>query len=463
MRIALVHYHLHPGGVTSVVYHQAQALVDQGESVLILTGDEKPPEQPIPVSYVKELCYEGPSAAAPLAQALLEAMKVYWGQAADILHVHNPLIQTHEALMPALNILKSQNIHLLLQIYDLVQDFRSGNIPDSYPENCHYGLITSRDYSYLYRFGMKPEGMHLIPHEVASICSTPGMERKRYLYPVRAVRRKNIGEALLLSLFIPKGRTIAITLPPLDKLDWWVYRYWRNFAASLKLPVEFGVGLDAPLSDSFGSSFCTITTSIKGSLGFSFLEPWTAGRAVIGRRINYICHDFEKAGIRFDALYDAIRIPRVYIASSVLLKKFKQAINRIYTSFSLKEPPSYVRQMIIDDLFSQETFDFGRFNEELQEALIRTLVSNDVACQDVAEINPFLTRLANWQPDEALIEQNRRIILNQYSKERIGNILQDMYYTVLYTPVIHRSSLSKLLDMYLDPLRFSLLEVDHTW
>ncbi|MDR1029784.1 MAG: glycosyltransferase family 1 protein [Treponema sp.] len=462
MRIALVHYHLHPGGLTSVVYHQAQALIDQGESVLILTRDEQPPEQPLPVFYVKELHYEGPSAPVLLARALLKAMNVYWGQAADILHVHNPQVQTHEALIPALHILKSQNIRLLLQIYDLTQDFRPDRyVPDSYPENCHYGLITSQDYSYLYRFGMKPEGLHLIPHEVASISSTPGMERKRYLYPVRAVRRKNIGEALLLSLFIPKGRTIAITLPPVDNLNQWIYRYWRNFAASLKLPVEFDVGLDTPLSDSFGSSFCTITTSIKGSLGFSFLEPWTAGRAVIGRRIN-ICRDFEKAGIRFDALYDAIHIPRVYIASSVLLKKCTQAIQHMYASFSLKEPP-YIKQMITDELFSQETFDFGRFNEELQEALIRTLVSNDVACQDVAEINPFLTSMANWQPDEALIEQNRGIILDQYGKERIGKSLQDMYDMVLYTPVIHRNSPLKLLDMYFDPLRFSLLEVDHTW
>jgi hypothetical protein len=49
---------------------------------------------------------------------------------------------------------------------------------------------------------------------VAPVAATAGLERNRYLYPVRAIRRKNIGEALLASLFIPKGRTVAVTLPP---------------------------------------------------------------------------------------------------------------------------------------------------------------------------------------------------------------------------------------------------------
>jgi hypothetical protein len=109
---------------------------------------------------------------------------------------------------------------LLLQNHDLAEDFRPEVYTENeeYPANCHYAVINNRDRSFLHRAGLKPEGLHLLPNEVRSISPDPNQARTRYLYPVRAIQRKNIGEALLLSLFIPEGRTVAVTLPHYGKV-----------------------------------------------------------------------------------------------------------------------------------------------------------------------------------------------------------------------------------------------------
>jgi hypothetical protein len=453
-----------------VIYNQARALLEAGDEILMITGEEVPEDHRFPGVSVDGLGYdryqEDPGekkpdiqkAALGLADSLIKAMEAHWGQAADVVHVHNPLIQKNAALLPALNILSKRGIRFLLQNHDLAEDFRPDvYAEEEYPENCHYAVINSRDYSFLHRAGLKVEGLHLLPNEVCTLEAAGGLARTRYLYPVRAIRRKNLGEALLLSLFIPKGRTIAVTLPPNSGRDVRIYRFWTDLAEQLKLPMEFNIGVSEDFCHIMGSSLGVITTSIKEGFGFSYLEPWTAGRAVIGRRLDYVCRDFEDAGVRFDPFYSAINIPLVYISSTGLRKKMGHALTNIYESFSL-EPPQYIVRMLNDEIYSRDELDFGRLDEEFQEYLIRTLVSNDAVFRDIADVNPFLAGLADWKPDEDLIRHNRKVVLESYGKERIARILRDAYRAV-GNPVAHRISKSILLELYLDPLRLSLIEV----
>jgi glycosyltransferase involved in cell wall biosynthesis len=346
MRVALVHYHLRRGGVSSVIRHQARSLADAGVDILLITGEAAPEDLGFPHAQVENLGYdkspdqnppgrnpEDPrleKAAEDLADAITAAMESRWGEAADIVHVHNPLIQKNALLIPALKILNSRGVRLLLQNHDLAEDFRPDVYAEhmEYPENCHYAVINSRDYSYLHRSGLKAEGLHLIPNEVPVLTAREGLNRTRYLYPVRAIRRKNIGEALLLSLYIPRGRTVAITLPPVGK-DSQKYRRWVDFAAELGLPVEFALGTNHRLEELFGSALCALTTSVKEGFGFSFLEPWTAGRGLMGRRIDYVCRDFEQAGVCFDSLYSSIEIPSEYVSPGLLRNRMDPTMRKV--------------------------------------------------------------------------------------------------------------------------------------
>lgn len=477
MRIALVHYHLLRGGVTSVVRHQAKALIEAGEDVLLLAGGVGEEKGSCPVAVIDALSYDsrrdgsgGPltppsgraAATEALASAMTDAMVRHWGAPADVVHVHNPLIRKNTLLLGALRLLQERGLRLLLQNHDFAEDFRPdvyvGDEP--YPEHCHYGAINSRDYSFLHRSGLDSAGVHLLPNAVVPIRAAEGLERTRYLYPVRAIRRKNLGEALLLSLFIPPGRTVAVTLPPTSHRDEPMYRHWVETAARLSLPVEFEVGTNAALPDLLGSSVCALTTSVKEGFGFSFLEPWTAGRAVIGRRIDYVCRDFERSGVRFDDLYSSLDVPLVYLPPPILRKKLEKALSSAFQAFSLTVP-SYALKALTDDTFSRDCFDFGRLDEELQTDILETVVSNDAARQDLVDANPFLARLGGWAPDEAAVEANRRRVLSSYDVAATARTLISAYTDVLEKPVKHRLSKAILLELFLDPLKLSLIGVGH--
>jgi hypothetical protein len=387
-------------------------------------------------------------------------MKAHWGREADILHVHNPLLRKNSTLVPALQILQAGQPRLLLQNHDLAEDFRPDVYArfEEYPANCHYAVINRRDLSFLHRAGLKFEGLHLLPNEVHPISPALDQVRNRYLYPVRALQRKNIGEALLLSLFIPHGKTVAITLPPTTERDIRIYRNWMDFVRELELPVEFELGLHTSLEDSYGSALGIITTSVKEGFGFSYLEPWTAGRAVLGRRINYVCRDFEQAGVQFDSLYSTLDIPLVYISSTILREKIEHTMMSVYKRFGM-DPPRYIIKMMDEDMTSRDVMDFGRLDEKTQGGIIRILASNRRVFQDIADINPFLRQLADWQPDEDVIQTNRQRALEFYGREPILKLLQETYQSVLHTPVTHKITKSILLELYLDPSQLSLVGV----
>jgi hypothetical protein len=452
--------------------NQAQALVDAGEKVLIIAGEGEPSVPGLQFALVEELRYDRDQnlsrettpeelarRAQTLADAIVRVMKAHWGRDADILHVHNPLIQKNSALLRALHILQDrEELRLLLQNHDLAEDFRPDvyAMDEEYPANCHYAVINSRDLSFLHRAGLKSEGLHLLPNEVHHVNARADMAGSRYLYPVRAIQRKNTGEALLLSLFIPKGRTIAITLPPTTERDIRMYRFWMEFARELELPVEFELGMNTSLEDIYGSALGIITTSIKEGFGFSYLEPWTAGKAVIGRRIDYVCRDFESAGVRFDSLYASLNIPMVYISRTILQQKMEHTMTSVYKHFGM-EPPRYIINLIGEDLDSSDVIDFGRLDEKTQGGIIRILVSNRQVFRDIAGINPFLGTLAEWKGDETVIAANRQRVLESYGREPILKVLLETYQSVLNTPVTHKIIKSILLELYLDPAHLSLI------
>ncbi len=472
MRVVLMHYHLRRGGVTSVLLNQAKMLADAGNDILIISGEEADDTRLIfPYVVVKELQYSRyrsedtgrrEEVSALIAANIMKGMNDHWGQSADIVHVHNPLIQKNDVLISALKVLQKEGVRLLLQNHDLAEDFRPDVYisDEDYPEDCHYGVINRRCFSFMRRAGLDAGGLHLLANEVVSVKAVPNLERTRFLYPVRAIRRKNIGEALLLSLFIPKGTTVAVTLPPTTDKDEGIYKTWVNLAGELQLPVEFEAGLNNSLSELMGSSIAVITTSVKEGFGFSYLEPWAAGRSVIGRRIDYVCRDFEDAGIQFDSLYSSIDIPMVYLPAPALGQKMETTLESTYRSVGLK-PPHYITNMMVNDIFSHDYFDFGRMDEELQTGLLRTLCSNSAVLQDIATVNPFLAKLSRWTPNDELISQNSVHVESSYGREHIFNSLKKSYDQVINHPVKHKISKSILLELFLDPLKMSLVGVGY--
>ncbi|MDR2768028.1 MAG: glycosyltransferase [Treponema sp.] len=463
MTAFLLHYHLRPGGVTQVMLNQARALLESGAEVFVLSGEAPvyaDQWRGVRTEVIPALHYDlrrngGDENIQTLAAEIARAIRGRRSGGPSLLHVHNPLIKKNSLLIGALKLL-SADFPLLLQNHDLAEDFRPDvYMNEEYPANCHYAVINSRDYRFMLESGLKAEGLHLLPNEVQTLGAAPGLAQNRYLYPVRGIRRKNLGEALLLSCFIPGGRTVAVTQPPTTVRDAAVYGRWKKLAAELDLPVEFEIGERLSFSGALGSAFAVITTSVKEGFGFSFLESWTAGIASAGRRIDYVCRDFEENGVRFDSLYDSIKIPAAWAPPDLFLRKLGETLNAVYASFGNSMPREKIAAA--KKFFGGAAeLDFGVLDEEMQEAALRSVCAASEARRDIAAANPFLDGLAAWVPDLAVIEANRQAVRSAYSRERIGGRLREIYAAVLAAPVTQSISRALLLERYLDPLRVFL-------
>lgn len=206
MKIALLHFHLKRGGVTTVIRQQIDALRPFCDC-LVISGSPPPEPFACQVAVVPGLGYDtnrgGQDTPAAVADAVQEAVSSHWSGGCDILHVHNPLLAKNRDFIDILNLLQQRGATLFLHIHDFAEDGRPQvYFRQDYPANCHYGVINSRDYDLLMQAGLDARGLHLIPNAVEGprrkMPDTENDKPPRVLYPVRAIRRKNIGEAVLL-------------------------------------------------------------------------------------------------------------------------------------------------------------------------------------------------------------------------------------------------------------------------
>jgi glycosyltransferase involved in cell wall biosynthesis len=468
MKIAIMHYHLRPGGVTTVVKQQAAAL-SPSEELLLLTGEPPASDFGVPVAVVPGIAYDRvrPSrtpeeTAAEIAAQLTERFGARSGPPCDVLHVHNPTLKKNSAFLKILELLREQGIRLFLHIHDLAEDGRPHTYfaEEPYPEDFHYAVINSRDYRALAAAGLKQEGLHLLFNVVTPL---EGLDRSaprtRVVYPVRAIRRKNVGEAVFLSLFLPEGLTLALTLPPSSERDVPSYQAWKRLAGSLGLPVEFEVGLREPFAAVMSGARAALTTSLKEGFGFSFLEPWTAGIPVAGRRLEAVCPDFEAEGVSLPRLYGQLRIPLTLVDTDAFYCVWAEAVRARAAAFGRAADEAALAGEF-GRLTAEGWVDFGVLDGERQAALCSAAARDPGLRGEIAAANPMLDVLFD-PPGEEEIERNRRTVRERYSLSRYREALLAAYRAAVEAPVAHRVDKRALLDRFLEPgnFRFASTEV----
>lgn len=463
MKIAFVHYHLNTGGVTTVIRQQAEAIQDACET-LTLSGSAPPSDFPGDVTVVPGLGYDTDGALqhdpADVAEEILAALHAKWPDGGDILHVHNPTLAKNRNLLEILNRLRGKNLRLFLQIHDFAEDGRPlAYFTDPYISDCHYGVINSRDYQVLLRSGLTPGGLHIIPNMIHPLPETAPEKQdgRSILYPIRAIRRKNLGEAILLSLFFQDPERLTLTLPPTSPPDMAAYRDWKRFVSDHRLSVRFDAGLADDFSRLVADADFMITTSITEGFGFLFLEPWTAGRLLWGRKLPDTCRDFEDRGVRLDHLYSRLGVPVDWIDrmgyETAWKNGYENACRRYGHPFEVREADRGFDRIITDD-----RIDFGLLNEKYQKQVLRHLLSVPAARSELTRINPFLEGPGRVAQADTLIAHNRAAVLAGYSRDTYRDTLLTAYRNILSRDVIQRIRKPVLLSSFLTPSNFSLLK-----
>ncbi len=462
MKIAFVHYHLKTGGVTTVLKNQVAAIHGVCDT-FVLTGDRAATTLPCKVVEIPELGYDQPFGSPPaadrVAERVLKALYEKWPGGCDVLHVHNPTLAKNRQFLQIIKRLQQSGVNLFLQIHDFAEDGRPDlYFDEDYPTDCHYGVINARDAGILMGAGLDGSGLHHIPNAVEGIsvnrCRCP---KPQILYPVRALRRKNLGEAILLSMFFNNGQRLAVTQPPNSPTDTASYRDWIDWVRKNHLCVDFEVGKDSDFALLVESSESIVTTSISEGFGLAFLEPWTAGKLLWGRRIADICGDFEENGIRLDFLYDRLDVPLAWLDADAFSRGWHDSVFSALERYDHHVAADRVNRAFAR-LTHDERVDFGILSEKFQRQVLVRLVANPSTKAELASLNPWLSHPGMVSDPSAVIEKNRRSVMQHYGTEQYRDRLIEIYNRIVNHPVRHRIDKRALRDAFFDFDRFSLLQ-----
>ncbi len=484
LRIAVVHYHLRPGGVTSVIASAARALEERDvELVVLADGPDPLPRLPHAAALVPELNYAEPDSALPptaLIAGLRKAARRALGADPDVWHIHNHTLGKNCALTAAVREMADSGQKILLQIHDFPEDGRPVNYAtllnavgteDSrqlgavlYPlgNHVHYAVLNPRDHRILKEAGFPAERLHLLPNPVPADhfeklkMREPGGDAPRlFLYPTRAIRRKNLGEFLLWSALAPPGDRFASTLAPTGAADVASYNRWIAFAREAALPVEFGIGMKKPipLPRLYANAHAVVTTSIAEGFGLAFVEPWLAHRPLLGRDIPDITGGFKKEGLDLSGLYAELTLPAAWIDRNALRRRIELGYRHLLSNYGRMPKPDECKRaeaaVLVDD-----RVDFGRLDEEFQREVISRLIRNPAAR---TELTP--SSLPDREAAAPVITANRRCVERTHSLKSYGKKLQAIYQSLAGAEpsAIQTPDATRILDAFLSPEHFRLL------
>jgi len=465
MKIAFIHHHLREGGVTRVITDQIDALKNDVEA-LVITGEPPYYGLSVPIIVIPELAYDRDRKdnlnPQEIAILIISKINAFWKKGADILHFHNPTLGKNKDFIEIIKILIGRGIKTLLQIHDFAEDGRPLNYcQKEYPSDCHYAVINKKAYQYLIKSGLKKEGLHLLTNSVKPLRINGKItdENDLILYPVRAIRRKNIGEAILLSLFFNKNERLGITLEPTSELDIKSYKGWIDFVKSERLNVYFGLGIENRFKDVLAKTKCIVTTSIKEGFGFSFLEPWTIGSMLFGRLLKDVCSDFMEKGIILSHLYEDIKTPLNFIDQDIFYKKWKSCFLKRLNLYNI-DLSIYDIKTLFSFLIKDECIDFGCLSEDLQKHVILKILKSKKNLKKFLDLNHFLKNTIHLENADEIVENNRKIVLEEYSLKKYRVNLLQIYKKVSGTDVRHSINKKILLEQFIAPENNNLLLCD---
>jgi len=341
--------------------------------------------------------------------------------------------------------------------------------------NVFYATINSRDIENLRTIGINPQRIFFLPNSVdikflteKSIISTKKYrrqlitklknyalkndftfdeKRKIILSPLKLMRRKNNFESLLLLLAfnnLEDDHQLLITLEARSGKDVDFASKFKEFVKVNKLPVVVSLGteilsmsekrkfdgssvVEFNLVDIFSISQAIITTSIIEGFGFSFIEGWLAGKVIVGRKIPYVCSDFEDNGLNIKHMYKKLWIPIDWIENGKkrLISIYEMTVNNLRKKQGLKLVPrkeviNYIVKFKCKKFDERQYIDFKELNAKMQLEVIQKVLKNKKILLDILlKINPSIAKMYDLIKNKPLkmINHNKKVVKKYYSLE----------------------------------------------
>ena len=318
--IAIMHHHLYPGGVARIIDSQVKSLTDQypGLKIRVICGytdqTDRYQKQGVQMMVNEDLNYLYDE--NPPAEKILDFTRRITHYLRKVLGDHD-FAKDRPANMAFLEYILRDGLGLNPQEILYPRDM----------ENYHFAVINTYDQQRLLNQGIPPHRVTYLPNPVSmpeteSLPSTEACRKKItdtlnldprqkiVTYPVRVIRRKNIGELIFLSELFRDQAVFLVTLAPKNPLEYEHYNQWIAFCQENQLNnIHFEVGKVIDFPELVKGSDLCITTSLREGFGMTYMEPWLYRTPVVGRKIDYITRDFLNKGLTFNRLYESIILP----------------------------------------------------------------------------------------------------------------------------------------------------------
>ncbi len=404
MKVIIGHYHLNPGGVTQIIQSQLNSLSNKGLDLFVVSSGQgqeniKLPEcaQFQPLSHLGYLPhYQSTEFLKAEVEHILRFFEALT-DTNDIIHFHNIGLGKNVALTYVMYVLACKGYKIINHAHDFSEDrpvnlsYLQKGIQDlgavfsevMYPnlDNYHFGVLNGFDQQRLLNLGVSEDKVHLwanpvrIPAPIKlskaearqMVCEGLSLDTDKLLvtYPVRVIRRKNIGEYILFAKVFEKYANFIVTLPPQNPVEIEFYQKWRSFCKEQRISVVFeaGLKLDFPVVMT-GSDVC-FTTSIMEGFGMVFVEPWLWSTPVAGRSIPEVIPDLKQMGLRYPLLYSENRVKHhsEWIDFSTLAMEEQMEYIACLDSKQIEE---YTQQnTAISSFFKRKSMQFDNNNKEI--------------------------------------------------------------------------------------------------
>ncbi len=426
MRIVIFHYHLNPGGVTRIIEAQIEALMkfDDKLSIILFTGfiEEKDCFNNYDVEVVCDEHFNYLVSTERLDEKYAAIKKLFDAhiQPGDILHMHNLNLGKNPLVTLVANDYLTKGVHVINHAHDFSEDrpknqqflseiieghFKRSLKEVMYPiaDNYSFMVLNSFDKKRLMSYGIEESGITLLPNPVvfsekqpegspdtwrSDIFQSLELDPAKLLvtYPVRVIKRKNIGEYLLLAVLFSDQANFAVTQPPKNPVEIKEYLLWKEFTEKESISFCWEAGTKVDFEKLIRSSDFCFTTSIQEGFGMVFMEPWLLSTPVAGRNISMVTEDMILSGMKFDCLYDSF---------------FVNGKNQMH-ELSVGEQMDVIKRAKIDSQFRK----------------------------NLTDTNPAVKKVLN-KPKDDLVTRNKEVILNHYSLNNYGNKLHGAYKRII--------------------------------
>jgi hypothetical protein len=347
-----------------------------------------------------------------------------------------------------LEIIKATSQKMILQIHDFPECSRYSLLKrikeyikeDLYPQNHHvkYAVINSRDQHYLVKAGIDKNSVYLlenpititeksykINNEIIKKLSDgisddfPGWipDSPYMLYPVRAIRRKNVAEAALIASLSRKN--VIITLPGVSESEKNYSQKCLEIFRKNLAPGMFGIGF---LINDYGISFdeliasssLILSSSVQEGFGYLFLNSMNWGKPLIAKDLD-ILDSFKNSFSGFPAtFYDALYVPLDKNERDEQIDLYLKKTELL--SAVMKEERTEILQQNFRDIFSTEQVDFSYLSLDKQiDVLEKIQKCAEYRLKCIKINNKIINIVENYC--SLNVSQNHEILNNKWSFE----------------------------------------------